>query len=648
MKFFVPPYILFALVAGMSCLWAQEQKTERVPAARDAVLFSEDAVDGAARANGKGDTLTVGNLQGGIYRRALIAFELEGFVPVGALVLDAKLSLTVSSTAGFGTPLLFIYRVNGGWAAGRTDPREEILGDAAQTGDTTWHYRNFDIAEESRRIAWGRPGGDFVIEQPLVADVPIVEGSVFSFAGDALTADVQGMVNRPDQHFGWILLGDERAFLTNFIQFGSSENADESLRPMLEITYVAPRDVDKVITNYDTLVTVAGVGKRGGRDNHWRARFEGGPALDAELSRPSTAAAAADGTIYFTDTYAHTIRKVTPAGLIETVAGTGEEGYNGDAGPAKEVQLDQPNGLVVMPNGNLYILDIDNKRVRKITSDGQVATVFHDETEPPFLTGRGLWVSPDEKTIVYGSRTAMKRWTASDGEIAVLASGFTRLTNLGRDPLTGDFLGTDEDDGKVWRVRADGSGRERIAGGGIKLASGLGAKDVRLEGVRGLAVCRHGGYFLTTEDGGDLWYVDPAGIAYVLLRGSGNGNIIGGEDQMLRELVGAGGHIMSQPYAITIAPGGDLILTTNDTGLIRVIGKGRAPAITGSRLDENGVFQLRWSSQVQRLYLVEGSEDLVHWQVLDEVPSSRDSVTFTEGGRGRSARRFYRVGYYYP
>lgn len=645
MKFLAP---IFAFALGNFCqLWAQETapQTVRVPVARDAVLYGEDILDGVDRANGAGESLVVGSVQSGIFRRTLISFDLDGYVPAGAVVTDAKLTLNLLS--GTTSPVLFIFRVQGGWASGVTDPENELFGDLAQTGDPTANFRVFNETNLERRIAWMQPGGDFVIDRPLFAELGTVEENVVTFSNETLTADVQAMVSLPEQHFGWVLLGDEGSFISGFLQFASGENEDEALRPVLEITFTEASDFERVVTNYASLVTVAGRGEDRETKNFWNARYEGGDALSAELSRPAAAVGAKDGTIYFADTFAHAVRKVTTDGTIVTVAGTGVRGYNVDEGPALDVQLDLPNGLFVMPNGNVYILDLNNKRVRKVTPEGQLTTVFHDETAPEFLTGRGLWVSEDESTIVYSSQTVMKRWTAVDDKINILAAGFDCVSQFGQDVLTGDFICADDDDHKVFRVSSEDGTKTHIAGGGQSLASGMAALDLRLDGARGLAVTRHGGYFVTTQNGGDVWYIDINGVGYLFLQGVGNGNLIEGEGQVLRDLIGAPGDVLSQPFSVSIAPNGDLILVTNESGLIRVVLKGRTPELTSSGLG-SGVFNLTWASQPQRLYLVEGSEDAQNWEVLGEVPSSSNEASFSDLLSEDRSNRLYRVRLFYP
>jgi len=74
----------------------------------------------------------------------------------------------------------------------------------------------------------------------------------------------------------------------------------------------------------------------------------------------------ADGYIYIGDTENHRIRKVSPDGIITTVAGTGTEGYSGDGGPALKAELADPHGIAVGGDGSLYIGEPRNHCIRKV------------------------------------------------------------------------------------------------------------------------------------------------------------------------------------------------------------------------------------------------------------------------------------------
>ncbi|HMF44553.1 MAG TPA: hypothetical protein VKQ32_27955 [Polyangia bacterium] len=86
-------------------------------------------------------------------------------------------------------------------------------------------------------------------------------------------------------------------------------------------------------------------------------------------------ALAADGTIYVADTDDFRLRRIDPAGTITTVAGTGEWGFAGDGGPAVSAQLGRLTDVAIGPDGQIYIADSDNDCVRVMTPDGIIATL---------------------------------------------------------------------------------------------------------------------------------------------------------------------------------------------------------------------------------------------------------------------------------
>ena len=117
-------------------------------------------------------------------------------------------------------------------------------------------------------------------------------------------------------------------------------------------------------TSY-TITTVAGSDSASG---------DGGPATEAQLTAPYGVTTDADGNIYIPDTENHRIRKVDTEGIITTFAGTGEEGFSGDGGPATEAELNWPTGVAVDDAGNLYIADRNNERVRRVDPEGIITT----------------------------------------------------------------------------------------------------------------------------------------------------------------------------------------------------------------------------------------------------------------------------------
>ena len=104
---------------------------------------------------------------------------------------------------------------------------------------------------------------------------------------------------------------------------------------------------------------------------------DGKPALSATFDTPVAIAVAttSSGTvIYFSDETNNVVRKIDANGIITTVAGTGSPGYSNDGQPGNTAQLDGPEGLAVDGNGNLYIADRYNNRIRKVRPDGTIAT----------------------------------------------------------------------------------------------------------------------------------------------------------------------------------------------------------------------------------------------------------------------------------
>ncbi len=113
---------------------------------------------------------------------------------------------------------------------------------------------------------------------------------------------------------------------------------------------------------------------------------DGGPARDAQISAATRFALAADGSVYLSDMLNQRIRRIDPNGIISTIAGTGTAGFSGDGGPASQAQLNFPGDIVAAPDGNVYFIDQDNNRIRRIAPDGTIST----------YAGTGVFgVSPD-------------------------------------------------------------------------------------------------------------------------------------------------------------------------------------------------------------------------------------------------------------
>ncbi len=114
--------------------------------------------------------------------------------------------------------------------------------------------------------------------------------------------------------------------------------------------------------------TIAGTGKAG-------YSGDGGPATAAQLNRPIGIAFDRDGNLYIADSLNNRVRKVDPNGIISTVAGTGHPGHSGDGWRADTVDIWSPVDVAIDARGNLYIVEHATHRVRKVDRDGIMTTI---------------------------------------------------------------------------------------------------------------------------------------------------------------------------------------------------------------------------------------------------------------------------------
>lgn len=101
---------------------------------------------------------------------------------------------------------------------------------------------------------------------------------------------------------------------------------------------------------------------------------DGGPAIDAGIEYP-VGITGHDGALLFAEATANRIRQVTPDGIIGTVAGTTVAGWSGDGSPAIKARLASPTDVAFDARGNLYIVDEDNQRLRQVDTAGVISTV---------------------------------------------------------------------------------------------------------------------------------------------------------------------------------------------------------------------------------------------------------------------------------
>ena len=141
--------------------------------------------------------------------------------------------------------------------------------------------------------------------------------------------------------------------------------------------------IRRVDASTGTITTVAGTGEHG-------YSGDGGPATEAMLASPISVTVSGNGDLYIADHRNSRIRVVDAAtGIITTVAGVGEQGFLGDGGPATLAAISLPRDVALDAEGNLYIADGANNRIRKVDSNGTITTVvgtgrteFSDDGDP--------------------------------------------------------------------------------------------------------------------------------------------------------------------------------------------------------------------------------------------------------------------------
>ncbi len=227
--------------------------------------------------------------------------------------------------------------------------------------------------------------------------------------------------------------------------------------------------IRKIDHESGVITTVAGTGGEKGYSG------DGGPALEAKLFEPYEVRFDAEGDLFFVEMQNNIVRKVDmKTGIISTVAGTGKKGYGGDGGPALEAVFNRPHSIQFGPEGDLYICDIGNHRVRVVDmKTGMIRT----------LCGTGKGEGP-----------------ADGAEISP------------ETPLNGPRALDFDSEGNLWLALREGNAVfrfdlkenriEHIAGTGKKGVTGNGgpAKEATLSGPKGISIGKQGHVYLADTE----------------------------------------------------------------------------------------------------------------------------------------------------
>jgi uncharacterized protein (TIGR03437 family) len=296
---------------------------------------------------------------------------------------------------------------------------------------------------------------------------------------------------------------------------------------------------------------------------------DGGAATAAQLSSPQGLAVDASGDVFVSDTANARVRKIS-GGTITTVAGSGTQGYAGDGATATSAQLNTPVGLAVDKSGNLYITDVDDSVVRKVSSGGIITTVagngsqgYAGDTGPAasaMLNGpEGVAVDASGNLYISDTLNGVIRKVNASGTISTIAGN-------GVDGYSGDGgPATSAEFGSPVGIVVDAAGNLYIADSGARIrkvfASGI-VETIAGSGVRGYS-----------GDGGLATAATMNGAAGLAVDSTGDIFIADADNNAIRELVSTGSGLSisavtnaASDQAGAIAPGEVLVIYGSNIG----------------------------------------------------------------------------------
>jgi sugar lactone lactonase YvrE len=269
------------------------------------------------------------------------------------------------------------------------------------------------------------------------------------------------------------------------------------------------------------LSSVAGNGTKGYSGDSGQAR-------QAQLNEPYEIRFDKNHHLYFVEMQNHLIRRVdTRTGIISTVAGTGQPGFAGDDGPAINARFRQPHSIAVDSQGDLYVADIGNHRIRRIDAKtGAISTV----------SGTGKPELPPDGSQAQG-RSIL-------GPRALFITGRTLWVAL-------------REGNSVWRLDLDSGVIHHVAGTGNPGYSGDGgsARAATFNGPKGIAATASGLVYVVDSENQAIRMIDTAADRIYTIAGGGpQSRGFAGENVLATEAK------LDRPHGVCLAPEGGLYL----------------------------------------------------------------------------------------
>ena len=276
---------------------------------------------------------------------------------------------------------------------------------------------------------------------------------------------------------------------------------------------------------------------------------DGGPAASAQLNFPTSLTLDASGNLFIADRRNHRIRKISSSGIISTVAGAGgeldcrQENFGGDGGPATAARLNEPSGVAVDSRGNLFITDLGNNRIRKVTAAGIINTVAGDGGIAGFKgdggaaraallnTPIGVAVDRDGNLFIADNLNCRIRKVTPAGIITTVARLNSQPRNIAVD--NGGNLFVTYLDNQIRKISPEGAitifagtGTAGTFGQGSFGGDGGPATAAQLHNPSGLAVDDAGNVFIADRSSHRVRKVSPNGVIVTV---AGGGAVDGGD-----------------------------------------------------------------------------------------------------------------------
>lgn len=298
-----------------------------------------------------------------------------------------------------------------------------------------------------------------------------------------------------------------------------------------------------------TISTIAGTGEAG-------FKGDGGPAREAQVDNPFGITRGPDGALYFCEYTGQRIRKIDSKGIITTIAGTGEVGYSGDGGPALSATFNKPHEVRFDPKGDLYLTDMVNHAIRKIDMKTGIITTFAGTGQAGYSGDGG----PADKAQLKQPHS-LQFGPGGDLYICDIGNHVIRRVDM-KTGIISTFSGT----GKAGDT-PDGA---PIAG-------------TPLKGPRSLDFDRAGNLWLATREGNQVFKFDLKAGVIQHIAGTGKSGFSGHGGP-------AKDATLSGPKGITIDAAGNVWLADCESHTIRMIDAktGRIELIAGTGKKGNG------------------------------------------------------------